>query len=293
MISSLSIKDKKTRLSRLLEEGGKKLPEEWTGNTDQVLSGYLLTDKEKEILASIRGTKFNKKYPHNVFDWEGTDNEENYLTLAKSHREYWDTKTLTYKLNSYGMRCEEPPNNHPNSIFFLGCSNTFGVGEIKERTFPFLVASELGKHEVNCGVPGGSLDAAFRLYSYWQPIVKASTTVIAVPPGWRFEQIHHYKENKIVLGACGGWSAAKDTNQLIYPVNFPNHYLSTLKNLNAIINVAKETDSKVFLVDYREPDILEIIDNGARDGKHFGHKAHRYIADKLKERINKNERFSL
>jgi hypothetical protein len=289
----LSIKDRKTKISRLLEESGRKLPEDWTGTTNEILSGYLLTDKERDILASLKGDLLEKKYPHNVFHWSGTDNEEHYQTLADSHRQYWDSKELTYKLNSYGMRCDEPPDNHPNSILFLGCSNTFGLGEIKERTFASLVSTELGKHEVNCGVPGGSLDAAFRLYSHWQPIVRAGITVIAVPPGWRFEHLYHFRENKIVISPQGGWSAAKDNTLLNYPINFPNHFISTKRNLNAILNIARETDSKVFATDYRSPDILEIIDTAARDGKHFGHKVHRFIADKIKESISKDETFNL
>jgi len=77
--------------------------------------------------------------------------------------------TMTYALNSWGLRGAEPEAGRPK-IFFVGDSFTFGEGVAVEDTFPVRVERALAgrmsppPQSINAGVPGyGSREEAERL----------------------------------------------------------------------------------------------------------------------------------
>jgi hypothetical protein len=66
-------------------------------------------------------------------------------------------KTFNYNLNSQGYR-EKDWNDVDwnNSIVFLGCSHTFGVGVENSKTIPAQIQNILNIPCINLGIPGGS-----------------------------------------------------------------------------------------------------------------------------------------
>ena len=87
---------------------------------------------------------------------------------------------ITYTFNSYGFRSDEFEEDN-DSIIFLGCSHTMGVGLPSNRVWCHLVASSLGLRYFNLGIGAGSLDSAFRVFSEWYPIIKPKYVFLQKP----------------------------------------------------------------------------------------------------------------
>lgn len=67
------------------------------------------------------------------------------------------SKTFNYNLNSQGYRDKEwDIIDWDNSIVFLGCSHTFGIGVEQSETIPLQVQNILNIPCVNLGIPGGN-----------------------------------------------------------------------------------------------------------------------------------------
>lgn len=257
-----------------------------------ISNGSVLTEDQKRQLKCI-----NLEYLRNVdlpctVDWYPSDTKEQFEKLSKEHRGYWDQQDpIKYSLNSFGHRCSEIVED-TNSIMFLGCSMTFGVGMHKEKTWPALVAKSLGKTEYNLGVPAGSLDSAYRLYKEWQPVAKSSLTVIAVPPHYRCEKII-VNEVETTFNNIGQWTIAKDLNEghqeratrhLSEELNDPNMYISFNKNVEAIQKIADDTGSKLILIDYIKLKNIRLVSRG-RDGIHPGEDWHATVAKNVIEMV--------
>ena len=217
-----------------------------------------------------------KKYNHDAFtslikcptvlDWYPSDTKERFESLSKEHQDYWhEQPPISYKINTYGFRSDEFPEKEcRESITFLGCSNTFGIGISKERTWPYLVAKELNLKEINLGICGGSLDSTFRVYNEWQPIHKSKITCLFIPPTNRMEL---FRDN--IWRTFGHWSL-DDPNYALELKLFIMDLLSDInqevrtdRNLSAIKHIAHETDSKFIAFPFFVKGT-----NKARDGMH-------------------------
>lgn len=223
-------------------------------------------------------------------DWFPRDTKEVFLKTPQEHQDYWNANPFTYSLNDWGHRCEDIDVS-ANNILFLGCSNTFGTGLPKEKTWPYLVSKELGMREVNLGLPGGSLDSCFRLYNAWQYEIKAPITVLCKPPGRRVEI-----DRDIRYALYGAWSKGmnfkKDVDDFILRYMFGGKAYNTIekRNIAAIKWIAHETNSKLFILDF--PALLEkeYKKTGkhwrkcfplARDGAHPGPSANEWFAKEV------------
>lgn len=225
--------------------------------------------------------------PHTL-DWYPSDTKVQLEKQPTEHKDYWNNQPpIKYDLNAYGHRCEEISENR-NSIMFLGCSMTFGLGMHKEKTWPVLVADALGKTEYNLGVPAGSMDSAYRLYKEWQPVAKSSITIVAVPPHYRCEKIIDNEVGNLYQN-IGQWSIANDVREgnkdraqrhLEEELNDSSMYVSFNKNSDAIKQVSAETDSKLFFVDYVKLGKI-VIGKKGRDGIHPGEQWHKNVAENV------------
>lgn len=259
-----------------------------------IKNGIALSDDQRRSVKCINLQYLNGKNLPCTLEWYPSDTQDRLNSQKKEHREYWNNQPpIKYDLNSYGHRCEEIVEN-PNSIMFLGCSMTFGVGIHKEKTWPAIVAKSLDRTEYNLGVPGGSMDSAYRLYKEWQPIAKSSVTILAVPPHYRSEKIIDQEVGTFYQN-IGQWSIADDIREnntdrasrhLSEELNDTSMYISFNKNTDAIKTVAEETGSKLIMIDYIKLGKI-VRSKMGRDGIHPGESWHSNIAENVLKLIGK------
>src|SRR6056300_769710 len=225
-----------------------------------------------------------------MFEWMPSDTQENFLNQPSIHQDRWNAlPPITYNLNSYGFRSDEFKNTG-NSITFLGCSFTVGIGIRKEDTFSYNVAKKLGMDEMNLGLSGGSLDAAFRFYLMWQDIIRSQITVLVIPPGRRFEaqrdpkapgkarfcriSVHHMRKSD------------RDKFLLSQVFGDDNMALNFKKNILAITQIAEKNNSKLIIVDSEDHNPEDVTTWGkARDNIHPGLLWHEHMTDNILKTI--------
>lgn len=109
---------------------------------------------EQNLISYIR------KDTEQLFDH--TDNEKSFRkNLKKKKQEDWiyNTKSITYKINSHGFRTSPFSKiDWANSIVVLGCSNVYGVGLAVEDTMCSQLEKILNIPVVNLGIPGSAVD---------------------------------------------------------------------------------------------------------------------------------------
>ena len=165
--------------------------------------------------------------------WLGTDSNQRYLDNLKNNYEklrsnYWIDRTIKYTFNSHGFRCDEFTSD--DSIMFLGCSHTLGVGLPIEDTWAYQVAKNLNLKNVNLGQGGSSSDTAYRLASYYIEQLKPKIVVIRPPDPARFEMFDCY--NKPTLHSPQYQESVTDYKDWFSCEH--NHILNEEKNLLAI-----------------------------------------------------------
>lgn len=94
---------------------------------------------------------------------------------------------ITYKINSYGFRCDEFDDR--DCLIALGCSFTLGIGLPVHATWPQLVAGRLGLVAYTLAWGGVSADTNFRWAEYWVPKLMPKAVFMLAPPPTRFELI--------------------------------------------------------------------------------------------------------
>ena len=185
---------------------------------------------------------FLSRYAEQNLTWISTDTKERYNENCKNLKitdmiKQYDGKII-YQLNSDGFRCNELKED-PRCLVALGCSHTFGVGLPVEDTYCVRLAKMLDCDWYNLGVPAGSTDTAFRIASYWIPIIKPKYVVIVGPQPTRFE-IRKSKndEHVFVPGNTDDEPIAQEITKR-FIVNDENIKFNRQKNLLAIENLTK------------------------------------------------------
>ena len=218
--------------------------------------------------------------------WYPADTKSNFLSTPNEHQDSWNQKSkIAYKINEYGFRSDTfPEEEMRDSITFLGCSLTFGIGIQEELSWPALVSEHFNLKKINLGIPAGSLDSAFRVYNEWQPVHKSKITCVLRPPGQRMEL---YSKNNWVN--VGHWSL----NTLSWiPVTLAIGLLDSTfttanyaRNTAAIKYIAQETESSVVMLTPDNALFLNYKDEMGRDGQHPGMVWHRQVADEFIKQI--------
>ena len=225
-------------------------------------------------------------YRGKTVPWINYGEEEQFNALGKDHAEKWPNpyELPFYTTNKFGLRHpHEITEAIPNSIAFLGCSITFGIGMSRERLWSTMVAEELDMTPINMAQPGGGWDSAFRLYSEWQPIAKCPYTIIYFPDFARrdfaltdLDAPPETTKTKLY----GHWDIKNEKSfdvkrflleQVFSPgSNWENRY----RNIVAIQKIANDTGSKVLILrhsDFSTNSIsLDNVFDFARDGSHPG-----------------------
>jgi hypothetical protein len=234
------------------------------------------------------------KFP-TVMDWYPSDSLERFSKLSQEHQDYWNSlPPIKYYLNKYNFRSPEFPEVETrDSITFLGCSQTFGIGLHKDKTWASLVAEHFNLPEINLSVPGGSLDSAFRVYNEWQPIHKSKITCLLLPPDNRFESRDYTNEKDVYKWQNMGWwsveperkNISDDAKEFILHMLSPEiQEVRVDRNMAAIKYIAQQNESRLIILPW-----TTVAGNSydfARDNSHGGFKWNRAMADDYIGKIN-------
>lgn len=227
------------------------------------------------------------RYP-TVLNWYPSDTEQRFKSQPQDHQDYWhEQPPISYNLNSYGFRSDEfPLEECQESITFLGCSQTFGTGLQKERTWASLVAKHYDLLEINLSIVSGSLDSAFRVYNEWQPFHRSKITCLLLPPSNRMEVA---RENSLLPWQNNTWNSIgrwvlEDSKYGVELKSFMmdlisdiNQEVRTDRNLAAIKHIAHETGSKFIAFPFFE----DAGNTKARDNMHGGAEWNMIAANKF------------
>ena len=222
-------------------------------------------------------------------------------------------KRISYRLNSYGFRCDSEFNKKGKGILFLGCSDTFGWAQHKERTWPWLVSNHFNTFCWNLGVPGGSMSTSYRVLKHHIDSVDVDFVCLLSP--------HSFRSETFFLGDDG-----KIQKAFVLPnMNFKNYPKFIKENYNRIWSVednweleySKSLDGISHMCSHRGIQLIEIKNptnleyqneigkmieveqskdeslrlDSARDGHHAGHlfqsKVSEYFINEIKRRVKK------
>lgn len=208
---------------------------------------------------NFNNKKFNKwsDDANKELNWYSSDTEQRYRdNLKKNHQlllnNNWTDNSFTYKFNSSGFRCEEFTDT--DSILFLGCSFTQGIGLPVESIFPTIVAKNLNLKCYNLAVHGTSADTAFRLASIYLEKLKPKICV----PVLIFEHRLELLQPDTAFYFTGQWSMVGsdklDVNYRKYYIEFyekwiiqpENAELNYLKNILAINQLCNQLNIKFY-----------------------------------------------
>jgi hypothetical protein len=114
---------------------------------------------------------------------EHQSNDDTRKALKKLN---WTEDNVKYKFNSQGFRSDDF-NSKGDSIVFLGCSHTIGIGINFEDTASYIVSRQLGYNCFNLGMAGGSNDTCFRFAYHWIEKLHPKIVVIMAPDVNRVE----------------------------------------------------------------------------------------------------------
>jgi len=230
-------------------------------------------DHLDEFYEALCSSTFNlhpkTSYPKKKNWWPG-DLEEAYKLTSDYHRQHWDPllaeRPIEYSVNKYGMRMEGEPFECPDSILFLGCSFTFGLGRYKEESWPEIAMKETGMQGFNISCPSASLDTCYRLLNQWLPVTKSKTVMVLIPPGTRYEMCHkkdvdYYGEHEACFSSYGAWTLSAyvregerklEVAKFLSMALFQEIYqkVNMEKNLAAMAHVCQENGARLIVKDH-------------------------------------------
>ena len=221
------------------------------------------------------------QYANATHKWLFDDSKERYKSNCTNPEiaKHISTQELTYRLNTHGFRSREIVEDK-NCIVALGCSHTFGLGLGEQDTYIAKLASMLDISYYNLGVPGGASDTAFRIASYWLPIIKPKYVVMVTPEITRFEIIRTNGDAILFNASTTQHDKLIEDIAKHFLVNDANPIINRQKNLLAIENIVKTYDGKFYW--YTEDIMAKTIENDlARDWQHSGPKQNYKVAQQM------------
>jgi hypothetical protein len=156
-------------------------------------------------------------------------NMANANTRAKLEEYGWTKDNISYTFNKEGFRADEFTDGVDDSVLFLGCSHTVGIGLDLESTWSYKVAHSLGLRRYNLAIGAGSADTCFRLAHHWIPRLRPKYVMMLTPAATRIELV----KDKDFLQFLSGMHPHVTTS------GFYEHWLSNSANfeLNRLKNV--------------------------------------------------------
>ena len=209
-------------------------------------------------------------------------------------------KRISYKLNSFGFRCDSEFHKNEKGIIFLGCSDTFGWSQYKEKTWPWLVSQHFNKPCWNLGVTGGSVSTSYRVLKSHIDSVDVDYVCLLSPHSFRSETYYRHDKDIRKVFILPNMDFKKypwfieESYKKIWTLE-ENYELEYLKSLDAIQGICSRKGIELIHIenpthiDY-ENEISKSIrkevninpslsENYARDGHHAGDFFQRKISE--------------
>jgi hypothetical protein len=232
-------------------------------------------------------------YAGKTVTWCPSDSEDrfdqnmaNAKTRTKLEEYGWTRDNVSYTFNKEGFRADEFTDGVGDSVLFLGCSHTVGIGVDLESSWTYKVASSLGLRHYNLGIGAGSSDTCFRLAHHWIPRLRPKYVMMMTPVDMRIEMLlekhlvnltpnlssymeKHYVD--LLEGFYNGW--------LSHPANAE---LNRLKNVMGVRTICNGIG--VPLVEMPAEEALNALDwktQLGRDLMHPGREWHTKIAERF------------
>lgn len=214
-----------------------------------------------------------RRFANQTLNWLPMDTEELYKkNILEKYDELkqngWINNPFTYSFNSKGFRCSEFTTEQ--SIMFLGCSITMGIGIPEHSRWSNLVSDTLKMKCVNLGIGGGSHDTAFRLCHGWIDKIKPNIVIFQKPPIIRLELV-----TKLQITNMGPWTNGDPFSKVwndpffkVWSFDDQNSKLNELKNSLAIEYICNQRNIKFLQID--ESMWSSVAVDSARDLAHPG-----------------------
>jgi hypothetical protein len=217
-------------------------------------------------------------------DWLRMDTKERYESNLKNEttrnqliEHGWINNKFTYKFNSNGFRSAEFATSE--SIVFLGCSFTIGIGLPEDKTFASIVSRSLNLDCYNLGQGGSSNDTMFRLARHWVPKIKPKLVVLMSTFPNRYELKTYAKYINFMPH-----NSKDDKHFKLWTIFDENAILNKEKNVLAIESICQRENIKLVNLSM-EKDFINLKDNSARDLFHAGIASHALTAENILSQI--------
>ena len=164
--------------------------------------------------------------------------------------DYYTKNPISYNLNSYQFRSDEFSSNESGNVF-LGCSDTFGVGQLWEHTWPYILSKMAFPNDkiYNLGVPGAGSDTPFRILNSLKDKIKIKNIFHWLPTRHRYEiymgnDLIKPKDllNEIKINVNGidkvygrGFTQIYPQHEATYSGLFANEYIANCLSTNTML----------------------------------------------------------
>lgn len=224
--------------------------------------------------------------PNSRLHWLPTDTEylfdknmKNKSTRRSLESAGWTKDSIRYQFNNYGFRSDDDfdiENPLPGNIF-LGDSFTDGVGLNIEDTWGYKLNQRFGGIFYNLGQGGTGIDAQYRLFKAWAPLVKPKKAFTIgsleprrefITPTTRYQVAFWDDENKNFFQKC----LSHDSETII----------SYHRTLDAIKKIAQDHRIELYSLSAEiqsEAAIIGKQTHYARDLIHYGPAYHDYLVN--------------
>jgi hypothetical protein len=205
---------------------------------------------------------------------------------AMLERYGWTKDNISYTFNKDGFRSEEFTYEPNDSVLFLGCSHTVGIGVDLESSWTHKVASSLGLRHYNLGIGAGSSDTCFRLAHHWIPRLRPKYVMMLTPESGRMELF----EDKNIIKFIPSMTQFNHTNHVTAMIegfytnwltNPANSELNRLKNVMGVRTICNSIGAPLVEIPIDDMYNPYMIQTMARDLMHPGKDWNERVAERF------------
>ena len=232
-------------------------------------------------------------YAGKTVAWCPSDSEQlfdqnmaNAKTRAKLEEFGWTRDNVSYTFNKEGFRADEFTGGVSDSVLFLGCSHTIGIGMALEDSWTYKVASSLGLRRYNLAVCASSADTCFRLAHHWIPRLRPKYVMMLTPSAGRMELLRgkdifqfmplmtNSDDSAMIEGFYKDWLS-----------NPANYKLNRLKNVMGVQTICNDNGIPFIEIPVDEMHNRYMIQTMARDLMHPGREWNELVAKRFLDNL--------
>lgn len=238
-----------------------------------------------------------------TLEWSGSDQQVHYKMNLRNPvqssllaRNGWVDKTIEYRYNSQGFRCDEF--DHRPSFLALGCSFTEGIGLPLEDAWPTILGERVGLYPWNLGVGGSSIMWCARVLEPAIDELSPKFVSVLIPPIMRVDVVDflglsntYIAENQSDLHSFGGVVLVTSSYLKNWFSHTDNAVLTQKQSLSYIESTCRKYNVPL-VIDFLENRRLEPKENHtdlARDLMHLGRGHHTAISRMFESEIERRK----